>query len=133
MSDNKGLMAGKRGLIMGVANNRSIAWGIAEAMHREGAELAFTYANEKLKERVAPLAAAVGSDIVLPLDVTSDAEIDAAFAKSGAGGAFKLEQPYLCADGGNASKLGPVCAGLAIYTQRQCIGYSAIPIAGCGW
>jgi enoyl-[acyl-carrier protein] reductase I len=75
-----GFMTGKRALIVGVATERSIAWGIAEAMHREGAELAFTYASEKLKERVEPLAAAVGSDIVLPLDVTSDTQIDAAFA-----------------------------------------------------
>jgi len=65
---------------VGVATERSIAWGIAEAFHREGAELAFTYAGEKLKERVEPLAQSIGSDIVLPLDVTSDAEIEAAFA-----------------------------------------------------
>ena len=75
-----GFMSGKRALIVGVATERSIAWGIAEAFHREGAELAFTYANDKLKERVEPLAQSVGSNIVLPLDVTSDAQIDAAFA-----------------------------------------------------
>ncbi len=75
-----GFMSGKRALIVGVATERSIAWGIAEAFHREGAELAFTYANEKLKERVEPLAQSIGSNIVLPLDVTSDAQIDAAFA-----------------------------------------------------
>jgi enoyl-[acyl-carrier protein] reductase I len=63
-----------------VATERSIAWGIAEAMHREGAELAFTYANDKLRERVEPLAASVGSNVVLPLDVTSDTQIDAVFA-----------------------------------------------------
>lgn len=74
-----GFMSGKKVLIVGVATERSIAWGIAEAMHREGAEIAFTYANEKLKERVAPLAESLGSSIVLPLDVTNDAEIDAAF------------------------------------------------------
>ena len=73
-------MSGKKVLIVGVATERSIAWGIAEAMHREGAEIAFTYANDKLKERVAPLAESLGSSIVLPLDVTNDAEIDAAFA-----------------------------------------------------
>ncbi len=75
-----GFMSGKRALIVGVATERSIAWGIAEAFHREGAELAFTYANDKLKERVEPLAQSIGSNIVLPLDVTSDAQIDAAFA-----------------------------------------------------
>jgi enoyl-[acyl-carrier protein] reductase I len=75
-----GFMSGKRALIVGVATERSIAWGIAEAFHREGAELAFTYANDKLKERVEPLAQSVGSEMVLPLDVTSDAQIDAAFA-----------------------------------------------------
>ena len=75
-----GFMSGKKGWIVGVATERSIAWGIAEAMHREGAEIAFTYANDKLKERVAPLAESLGSSIVLPLDVTNDAEIDAAFA-----------------------------------------------------
>jgi enoyl-[acyl-carrier protein] reductase I len=75
-----GFMSGRRALIVGVATERSIAWGIAEAFHREGAELAFTYANDKLKERVEPLAQSIGSNIVLPLDVTSDAQIDAAFA-----------------------------------------------------
>jgi enoyl-[acyl-carrier protein] reductase I len=75
-----GFMSGKRALIVGVATERSIAWGIAEAFHREGAELAFTYANDKLKERVEPLAQSIGSNILLPLDVTSDAQIDAAFA-----------------------------------------------------
>jgi enoyl-[acyl-carrier protein] reductase I len=64
---------------VGVASDRSIAWGIAEAMHREGAELAFTYANDKLKERVDTLAGSIGSKIILPLDVTVDAQIDAAF------------------------------------------------------
>jgi enoyl-[acyl-carrier protein] reductase I len=76
-----GLMSGKRALIVGVATDRSIAWGIAEAMHAHGAELAFTYGNEKLKDRVAPLAQSIGSDIVLPMDVTVDAEVDAAFAE----------------------------------------------------
>lgn len=75
-----GFLSGKRVLIVGVATERSIAWGIAEAMHREGAELAFTYANEKLRERVEPLAASVGSKVVLPLDVTSDTQIDAVFS-----------------------------------------------------
>ena len=74
-----GFLSGKRALIVGVASDRSIAWGIAEAMHREGAELAFTYANDKLKERVDTLAQSIGAQIVLPLDVTVDAQIDAVF------------------------------------------------------
>jgi len=75
-----GFMTGKRALIVGVATDRSIAWGIAQAFHREGAELAFTYANDRFKDRVAPLAASLGSKLILPLDVTVDAEIDAVFA-----------------------------------------------------
>ena len=75
-----GLMAGKRGLIMGVANDKSIAWGIAQACHAQGAELAFTYQGDALKKRVEPLAASVGSDIVLPCDVTDTASMDAVFA-----------------------------------------------------
>src|SRR4030095_11171563 len=75
-----GFMTGKRALIVGVASDRSIAWGIAQAMHREGAELAFTYVNDKFKDRVAPLADSLGSKLVLQMDVTNDAEIDAAFA-----------------------------------------------------
>src|ERR1044071_6729426 len=76
-----GFMTGKRALIVGVASDRSIAWGIAQAMHREGAELAFTYVNDKFKDRVAPLAESLGSKLVLQMDVTNDAEIDAAFAE----------------------------------------------------
>jgi enoyl-[acyl-carrier protein] reductase I len=79
MSDNKALMAGKRGLVMGVANNRSIAWGIAKAVAAHGAELAFTYQGDALKKRVEPLAAEVGSKIVVPCDVTDMASIDATF------------------------------------------------------
>ena len=79
MSDNKGLMAGKRGLIMGVANNRSIAWGIAKACAAQGAELAFTFQGDALKKRVEPLAAEIGSKIVVPCDVTDMASIDATF------------------------------------------------------
>ena len=78
-----GILAGKRALIVGIASQRSIAWGIAEAMHRQGAELAFTYQNEKLRSRVEDAAAAFGAKIVLPLDVAVDAEIDAAFAALG--------------------------------------------------
>jgi enoyl-[acyl-carrier protein] reductase I len=74
------LMQGKRGLIMGVANDKSIAWGIAQAVAAEGAELAFTYQGEALGKRVTPLAASIGSDIVLPCDVTDEASMDAAFA-----------------------------------------------------
>ena len=73
-------MAGKRGLIMGVANNRSIAWGISKACAAHGAELAFTYQGDALKKRVEPLAAEVGSKIVLPCDVSDTATIDATFA-----------------------------------------------------
>lgn len=78
-----GILTGKRALIVGVATDRSIAWGIAQAFHAHGAELAFTYGNEKLKDRVEPLAASVGSGIVLPLDVTIDSQIDAVFAELG--------------------------------------------------
>ncbi|SEH29248.1 Enoyl-[acyl-carrier-protein] reductase [NADH] [Methylobacterium sp. 275MFSha3.1] len=74
-----GLMAGKRGLIMGVANDHSIAWGIAKALHAQGARLAFTYQGEALGRRVAPLAAKLDSDIVLPCDVEDLASVDATF------------------------------------------------------
>ncbi|MDE2199899.1 MAG: enoyl-ACP reductase FabI [Rhodospirillales bacterium] len=73
-------MAGKRGLIMGVANDRSLAWGIAAACAAQGAELAFTYQGDALERRVRPLAASVRSELVLPCDVTDDASMDAAFA-----------------------------------------------------
>ena len=78
-----GFLQGKRALITGVASQRSIATGIAEAMRREGAELAFTYQTEKLKSRVEDCAKENGSDIVIPLDVASDAQIDACFAELG--------------------------------------------------
>lgn len=74
------LMSGKRGLVMGVANNRSIAWGIAKNAALHGASLAFTYQGEALKKRVEPLAAEAGSDIVLPCDVTDPDSIDAVFS-----------------------------------------------------
>jgi enoyl-[acyl-carrier protein] reductase I len=74
------LMAGKRGLIMGLANERSIAWGIARACAEQGAELAFSYQGDALKKRVDPLAAQLGSDIVLPCDVGDEASMDALFA-----------------------------------------------------
>jgi enoyl-[acyl-carrier protein] reductase I len=74
-----GFLKGKRTLIVGVATDRSIAWGIAQAMHREGAELAFSYQNDRLKERVQPLAESLGSRLIVPLDVESDEQIDRAF------------------------------------------------------
>ncbi len=74
------LMKGKRGLVMGVANERSIAWGIARAMAAEGAELAFSYQGEAFGKRLAPLAATVGSDFMVDVDVTDDASLDACFA-----------------------------------------------------
>ena len=78
-----GFMQGKRALIVGVASNRSIAFGIAQAMQREGAELAFTYQGEKLQERVEKFAAELGSSIVLPCDVASDEQIEAVFVELG--------------------------------------------------
>ncbi len=75
------LMAGKRGLVMGVANDRSVAWGIAAACAAQGAELAFTYQGDALERRVRPLAESVGSRLVLPCDVADDASMDAAFAR----------------------------------------------------
>jgi len=72
-----GMLTGKRALIVGVATDRSIAWGIARAMHGQGAELAFTHASERFKERVEPLAQSLGARLILPLDVTIDEQIDA--------------------------------------------------------
>ncbi len=79
MTEPVQLMSGKRGLVMGVANNRSIAWGIAKNAAAQGASIAFTYQGEALKKRVEPLAAEAGSDIVLPCDVTDPDSIDAVF------------------------------------------------------
>jgi enoyl-[acyl-carrier protein] reductase I len=76
-----GFLSGKRAFIVGVATDRSIAWGIAQAMHREGAQLAFSYVNDKMKERVEPLAHSLGSHLTMPLDVTLDAQTDAAFER----------------------------------------------------
>jgi enoyl-[acyl-carrier protein] reductase I len=75
-----GLMQGRRGLVMGVANDHSIAWGIARTLAAHGAEIAFTYQGEAQKKRITPLAASIGSKLVLPGDVENDAELDAAFA-----------------------------------------------------
>jgi len=78
-----GFLAGKKALIVGIASNRSIAYGIARAMHREGAELAFSYASERLKSRVEKFAAEFGSDIVIPCDVSIDSEITGLFEQLG--------------------------------------------------
>lgn len=78
-----GFLHGKRALVVGIASQRSIAWGIANAMHREGAELAFTYQNERLKSRVEEAANAFGSNIVLPCDVADDSQIDHVFSELG--------------------------------------------------
>ncbi|MGZ5930463.1 MAG: SDR family oxidoreductase, partial [Rhizomicrobium sp.] len=75
-----GLMAGKRGLIMGVANDHSIAWGIAQMLASQGAELAFTYQGDAQAKRLKPLAESIGSKIVLPGDVEKDTDLDAVFA-----------------------------------------------------
>jgi enoyl-[acyl-carrier protein] reductase I len=80
-AEGNGLMRGKRGLIMGLANNRSIAWGIAKACHAAGAELAFTYQGEALKKRVEPLAQELGGIVAGHCDVTDAASIDAVFAE----------------------------------------------------
>ena len=84
MPEFRGLMAGKRGLILGVANNRSIAWGIAKSVRAQGAELAFTYQGDALKKRVEPLAAEIGGHVVGHCDVTDPASIDAVFAATAA-------------------------------------------------
>lgn len=78
-----GFLDDKRALIVGVASNRSIAWGIAKAMHREGAELAFTYQNDRLKGRVEKFAAELGSELTMPCDVGSDDEIDSVYRELG--------------------------------------------------
>ncbi len=81
MNQSHGLMAGKRGLVMGVANDRSIAWGIAKAVAAQGAELAFTYQGEALGKRVRPLAEQLGAAKIIEADVTNAASLDAAFAE----------------------------------------------------
>ena len=80
MSNPAPLMAGKRGLIMGVANDRSLAWGIAQSLSEHGASLAFSYQGDALLKRVKPLAESVGSKLVLPCDVSDEASIDAVFS-----------------------------------------------------
>jgi len=74
------MLAGKRALIVGVATDRSIAWGIAQAMHAHGAQLAFSYANDTFRQRLEPLATSIGSKLLMPIDVQVDDQIDAAFA-----------------------------------------------------
>lgn len=81
MAEKQQLMSGKRGLVMGVANDRSIAWGISSALSEHGAELAFTYQGEALEKRVRPLAESIGSKIIEPCDVTDDASIENTFAR----------------------------------------------------
>ncbi len=81
MTATGNLMAGKRGLIMGVANKMSIAWGIAQALHREGAQIALTHQGGPLEKRVLPLAEQLGSDIVIECDVSNEASLDAVFAE----------------------------------------------------
>ena len=81
-----GFLDGKQVLITGLASDRSIAWGIAQAMHRQGAKLAFTYQNEKLKSRVEKFATTLGSDLTLPCDVGSDTAIDELFDTLGRAG-----------------------------------------------
>ncbi|CAL8970896.1 Enoyl-[acyl-carrier-protein] reductase [NADH] FabI [Rhodoplanes serenus] len=84
MPDTAGLLRGKRGLIFGIANNRSIAWGIARAAHAHGAELGFTYQGDVLKKRVEPLAKELGARLIGHCDVTEPATIDAVFAEAAA-------------------------------------------------
>jgi enoyl-[acyl-carrier protein] reductase I len=84
MTDGPRLMAGKRGLIMGVANDRSIAWGIAKALAEHGAELAFTYQGEVFAKRVRPLAESIGSSFLMDCDVTDEASLDSVFDSMGA-------------------------------------------------
>lgn len=81
MSNVQGLMAGKRVLVFGVANERSIAWGISRAMHEQGATLGFTYLNEALERRVRPLAEGIGSELILECDATNEAQVKEVFAK----------------------------------------------------
>jgi enoyl-[acyl-carrier protein] reductase I len=83
MTAGSGLMQGKRGLIMGVANDHSIAWGIARTLHVHGAKLAFTYQGESLEKRVRPLAASIGTDLVLPCDVENISTVDSVFSELG--------------------------------------------------
>lgn len=82
MNNPTELLAGKRALVFGVANERSIAWGISEALHGAGARLGFTYQGEALEKRVRPLAEGIGADLIVPCDVTNDEDIKAVFQKA---------------------------------------------------
>ena len=108
------LMQGKRGLVMGVANERSLAWGIAAACAAQGAELAFTYQGEALGSRVRPLAESVGAPLVLPCDVADDASIDAAFARSRRAGTGSISWSTR-----SARPTRPICAGRYLDTPRE--------------
>ena len=83
MAEAAKLMAGKRGVVFGVANNRSIAWGITKACHDQGAEIALTFQGDAIKKRVEPLAAEIGSKLVLPCDVTDEGSVEAVFKALG--------------------------------------------------
>ncbi len=80
MADEQGMMAGRRGLVMGVANDHSIAWGIARTLAQAGAQIAFTYQGEAQAKRLKPLAASIGSTLIMPADVEDDAQLDTVFA-----------------------------------------------------
>ena len=85
MAEGGKLMAGKRGVVFGVANNRSIAWGITKAVTDQGAEVALTYQGDAIKKRVEPLATEIGSKLVLPCDVTDEASVDSGVHDAGEG------------------------------------------------
>jgi enoyl-[acyl-carrier protein] reductase I len=88
-----GLLNGKKALIFGVANDRSIAWGIAKALHEEGCELAFTYLGETLEKRLRPLAESVGSTLLLPCDASKDYQIEALYSECAAVGQVRHPRP----------------------------------------
>ena len=94
-----GLLTGKKGLVVGVANKRSIAWGIARRAHAEGAELAFTYVGDSLERRVRPLAESIDSPIIEPLDVTQPEQIEALFSR--------LKSLSSCSSGGSGEQSWP--------------------------
>ena len=97
MAEAAKLMAGKRGIVFGVANNRSIAWGITKACRDQGAEIALTYQGDAIKKRVEPLAAEIGSKLVLPCDVTDEASVEAVFkALAELLGRHRLSRPCRC-------------------------------------
>ena len=128
-----GFLDNKRILIVGVASNRSIAYGVARAMHREGAQLAFTYQGEKLHDRVTGFAAEFDSDIVLPLDVTSDEQIAEVFKVlgerwGGLDGIVKLNV-YLT-DLGNFATVNAIMQTYFAepYPARAAVGVAALPL-----